>query len=103
MRGSRALILTFSQDGRREKRGWIPACAGMTKWGVGMTKWVLGRRGKMDSRLRGNDEWVLGGRKKGDARPFDRLRVSGGGKGEGGGGRDKNERIEGCIIRRWKR
>ncbi len=43
------------RQGGREKKRWIPACAGMTVGVAGMTE--------------------------GDARPFDRLRVSGGWNG----------------------
>ncbi len=60
-------ILTFPREGGREKRGWIPACAGMTVGVAGMTvgrstlRQAQGeRRGRAISQspLRGGDGWV---------------------------------------------
>ena len=57
------------------KRGWIPACAGMTNGGAGMTEVVAGMTEVVAGMTNGGAGMTEG--LVGAARPFDRLRVSG--------------------------
>ena len=53
--------LTFPHQGGREKRGWIPACAGMTKGVAGMTEGVAGMtEGVAGEGIRGGEGDVSG-------------------------------------------